>query len=127
MNKEVKKMCKQAIVLDTIKKMRGKGGMTASQIQLAEAQAEDYAEMKKEIQEIKSDVGDLKKGVTDMKSELSTMKGSLDILIQLSEHKPLLQIIKELKDCKGFWIILALIIVGIFGLDLSNLKGLFGG
>jgi hypothetical protein len=125
MKKEVKKMCKQAVVLDTIKKMRGKGGMTASQIQLAEAQAEDYAEMKKEIQEMKSDVGDLKKGVTDMRSELSTMKGSLDILIQLSEHKPLLQIVKELKDCKGFWIILALIIIGYFGLDLSNLKGLF--
>lgn len=53
------------------------------------------------------------------------MRGSLDILIQLSEHKPLLQIIKELKDCKGFWIILALIIIGFFGLDLSNLKGLF--
>lgn len=125
MRKEVKKMCKQAVVLDTIKKMRGKGGMTASQLQLAEAQAEDYAEMKKEIQLIKTDVGDLKKDFSEVKNELSTMRGSLDILIQLSEHKPLLQIIKELKDCKGFWIILALIIIGFFGLDLSNLKGLF--
>ena len=125
MRKEVKKMCKQAVVLDTIKKMRGKGGMTASQLQLAEAQAEDYAEMKKEIQLIKTDVGDLKKNFSEVKNELSTMRGSLDILIQLSEHKPLLQIIKELKDCKGFWIILALIIIGFFGLDLSNLKGLF--
>lgn len=61
MNQEVLKMCKQAVVLETIKKMRSKGGMTASQLQLAEAQAEDYAEMKKEIQLIKTDVGDLKK------------------------------------------------------------------
>ncbi len=120
-------MCRQTDVLEVIKNIEGKGGMTASQIKLAEAQAEDYAEMKKEIKDIKSDVGDLKKDFTEVKSELSTMKGSLDILIQLSEHKPLLQIIKELKDCKGFWIILALLIVGFFGLDLSNLKGLFGG
>lgn len=125
MKSEVLKMCKQAVVLETIKKMRSKGGMTASQLQLAEAQAEDYAEMKKEIQLIKTDVGDLKKDFSEVKNELSTMRGSLDILIQLSEHKPLLQIIKELKDCKGFWIILALIIIGFFGLDLSNLKGLF--
>lgn len=125
MKTEVLKMCRAATVLDTIKKSKTKGKMTIAQIELAEAQAEDYADMKKEIQDIKSDVGELKKGVTDMKGELSTMKGSLDILIQLSEHKPLLQIIKELKDCKGFWIILALIIIGIFGLDLSNLKGLF--
>lgn len=120
-------MCRQTDVLEVIKNTEGKGGMTASQIKLAEAQAEDYAEMKKEIQGIKSDVSDLKKDFNDIKSELSTMKGSLEILIQLSEHKPLLQIIKELKDCKGFWIILALIIIGVFGMDLSNLKGLFGG
>lgn len=125
MKKEVLKMCRAATVLNGIKNTAKKGGMTSAQIKLAEAQAEDYADMKREIQEIKSDVSDLKKGVTDMKSELSTMKGSLDILIQLSEHKPLLQIVKELKDCKGFWIILALIIIGYFGLDLSNLKGLF--
>lgn len=125
MKPEVLKMCRQAVVLETIKKMRSKGGMTTSQLQLAEAQAEDYAEMKKEIQLIKTDVGDLKKDFSEVKNELSTMRGSLDILIQLSEHKPLLQIIKELKDCKGFWIILALIIIGFFGLDLSNLKGLF--
>lgn len=116
---------KALTVLESIKKMRGKGGMTTSQIQLAEAQAEDYADMKREIQEIKSDVGDLKKDFSEVKNELSTMRGSLDTLLQLSEHKPLLQIIKELKDCKGFWIILALIIIGIFGMDLSNLKGLF--
>lgn len=118
-------MCRQIDVLEVIKNTKGKGGMTALQIKLAEAQAEDYAEMKKEIQLIKTDVGDLKKDFSEVKNELSTMRGSLDILIQLSEHKPLLQIVKELKDCKGFWIILALIIIGYFGLDLSNLKGLF--
>ena len=120
-------MSKAVAVLNTIKNTAKKGGMTAAQIRLAEAQAEDYADMKREIQDIKSDVGDLKKDFSEVKNELSTMRGSLDILVQLSEHKPLLQIIKELKDCKGFWIILALLIVGFFGLDLSNLKGLFGG
>ena len=125
MRKEVLKMCRAATVLNGIKNTAKKGGMTSAQIKLAEAQAEDYADMKREIQDIKSDVGELKKDFSEVKSELSTMRGSLDTLLQLSEHKPLLQIIKELKDCKGFWIILALIIIGIFGMDLSNLKGLF--
>lgn len=125
MRKEVLKMCRAATVLNTIKNSKTKGKMTLAQIELAEAQAEDYADMKKEIQDIKFDVGELKKNFSEIKNELSTMRGSLDTLLQLSEHKPLLQIIKELKDCKGFWIILALIIIGIFGMDLSNLKGIF--
>ena len=117
-------MCRAAMVLETIKKTKTKGGMTASQIQLAEAQAEDYADMKREIKEIKSDVSDLKKEMTDIKVGLSTLNGSVNTLLQMSEHKPLLQIIKELKDCKGFWIVLALVVIGIFGMNLGDFKGL---
>lgn len=124
MKKEVLKMCRAAMVLETIKKTKTKGGMTSSQIQLAEAQAEDYADMKREIKEIKSDVSDLKKEMTDVKLELSTISGSVKTLIELNEHKPFLQIIKELKDCKGFWIVLALVVIGIFGMNLSDFKGI---
>lgn len=125
MTKEELKMSKQSVALDIIKKTKSKGGMTSAQIELAEAQSEDYIDMKKEIQEIKSDVCDLKKELTDVKVELSNINGSVKTLIELSEHKPLLQIIKELKDCKGFWIIVALLIIGLFGLNIGDLKGLF--
>lgn len=115
-----KTMCKAAFVLQTIKKSKGKGGMTSAQIELAEAQAEDLQSMKQEIKDIKSDLSDVKR-------ELSDMGGKLDLLISQSEHKPLLQIVKELKDCRGFWIVLALLIIGYFGMNLSDLKGLVGG
>ena len=46
-------MCRSVIVLETIKKKKGKGGMTESQLMLAEAQAEDMQAMKKELQEAK--------------------------------------------------------------------------
>ena len=64
-------MCKQSVVLDTIKKTKGKGGMTSAQIKLAEAQSEDYADMKRELQELKTDVNEVKKEVVDVKVELA--------------------------------------------------------
>lgn len=115
-----KTMCKAVIVLQTIKKTKGKGGMTSAQIELAEAQAEDYSEMKQEIKSIKEDLSEVKR-------ELAGMGGKLDLLISQSEHKPLLQIVKELKDCRGFWIVLALLVIGYFGMNLGDLKGIFGG
>lgn len=115
-----KTMCRAVIVLQTIKKTKGKGGMTSAQLELAEAQAEDMQAMKQEIKDIKADLSDVKR-------ELAGMGGKLDLLISQSEHKPLLQVIKELKDCRGFWIVLALLIIGYFGMNISDLKWIFGG
>lgn len=126
MVKEVLKMCRAAMVLDTIKKTKNRGGMTAAQVKLAEAQAEDYADMKREIQDIKSDVSDLKKEFYLMKNNLSTMSGSLDTLVKLNEHKQFMQIVLELIKCKPFWFIVGLIVIGVFGMNLGDLRGLIG-
>ena len=108
-------MCKSVLVLETIKKSKGQGGMTKAQIMLAEAQAEDIQAMKNEIKAVKDDIADLK-------TEVAGMSGKLDLLIKQSENKPFLQIFKELINTRGFWVVLALIIIGIYGIDLSNLK-----
>lgn len=108
-------MCKSVVVLETIKKKKGRGGMTESQLMLAEAQAEDMQTMKKELQEVKQDISSLK-------TDVSNISGKLDLLIQQSENKPFLQIFKELINSKGFWIVLALIVIGIYGIDVSQLK-----
>ena len=50
-------MCKSIVILDTIKKSKGCGGMTKSQLMLAEAQAEDMQAMKKELQQTNKHVG----------------------------------------------------------------------
>ena len=122
MKQEVKKMCKQAIVLDTIKKMKTKGGMTSAQIKLAEAQSEDYADMKKEIQEIKIDVNDVKKDVGDVKLQLAEIKGSLKILLENSAVK------SKLLDNKYFWIFLILIVCLFAGVThISEIAKIFGG
>ena len=115
-------MCKQAIVLDTIKKTAKKGGMTPTQIKLAEAQSEDYAEMKKEIQELKTEVYDVKKDVNGMKIQLAEIKGGIDILLENNKIK------SKLIDSKYFWITVILFMMLIAGVNhLSELKELFGG
>lgn len=111
-------MSQQQIVLDTIKKTKGKGGMTSAQIQLAEAQSEDYAEMKREIQELKNDVNDVKNDVSDVKNGLSEIKGSLNILLND----------KKLTDNKYFWICIIVTMMLLAGVThLSELVALFGG
>lgn len=113
-----KVMSKAATVLETIKKTKNKGSMTASQIALAEAQSEDYADMKREIQELKTDIGDVKKEVSDVKSGLAEIKGSLNIL--LNE--------KKLTDNKYFWICIIIIMMLLAGVThISELAAIFGG
>ena len=122
MKAEVKSMSQQAIVLDTIKKTKGKGGMTSAQIQLAEAQSEDYAEMKKELQEFKSEVkaefGEVKKDVSNVMNGLAEIKGSLNILLNS----------KKLTDNKYFWICIIITMMLLAGVThISELTALFGG
>ena len=115
-------MCKQAIVLDTIKKTKGKGGMTSAQIKLAEAQSEDYADMKREIQELKTDVNEVKKEVTDIKIELAKITGNIDILLENSKIK------SKLIDNKYFWIFLITTLCLFAGVThISELAKFFGG
>lgn len=102
MNKEVLVMCKQAVVLDTIKKTKGKGGMTSAQIKLAEAQSEDYADMKKEIQDLKTDVADVKKEINAVNIQLAKITGNIDIILKNSEVKA------TLLNSKYFWVFLTI-------------------
>lgn len=117
-------MCKSKDILETLKKTKGHGGMTKAQISLAEAQAEDIESMKKEITDVKRDVSELRAEVSQIKVDIANMDGKLDLLIKQSENRPLLQIIKELINTKGLWIVLALIVIGIWGIDVSGLRGL---
>ena len=98
MKQGVIKMCKQAVVLDTLKKTAKKGGMTAAQIKLAEAQSEDYAEMKKEIQEVKSEVTDVKEAIGILQTRFAELQGKIDIILKNSEQK------ETLLSNKYFWI-----------------------
>lgn len=109
---------KSRTALEVIKKTKGQGGMTKAQIQLAEEQMEDMAEMKQEIKAVKADIAELK-------TDVASINGKIDILIKQSENRPLLQIIKELVNTRGFWVVLALIVIGIYGIDISSIKNLF--
>ena len=115
-------MCKQSVVLDTIKKTKGKGGMNSAQIKLAEAQSEDYADMKRELQELKVDVNEVKKEVVDVKVQLAEMSGSLKTLLENSKVKA------KLIDNKYFWIFITVALCLFAGVThLSELSSLFGG
>lgn len=113
-------MCgKSRQALEVLKQTKGHGGMSQAQIKLAEVQMEDMAEMKSEIRELKSDV-------LEIKTNVASMSGKLDLLIKQSETRPFLQVFKELINTRGFWVVLALIVIGIYGIDLSGLKHLIG-
>lgn len=115
-------MTSSSIVLETIRKTKNKGGMTAAQIKLAEAQAEDYADMKKELQELKTDVNDMKKDVSDVKVQLAKITGNIEILLENSKIK------SKLIDNKYFWIFLILVVCLFAGVThLSEIATFFGG
>ena len=119
-------MCKQAVVLDTIKKTKGKGGMTSAQIKLAEAQSEDYADMKRELQELKNDVSDVKKEFVDVKVQLAEIKGNLDIAIETIKEKN--QINARLLENKYFWIFITVALCLFAGVThISEIARFFGG
>lgn len=115
-------MCKQAVVLDTIKKTKGKGGMTSAQIKLAEAQSEDYADMKRELQELKTDVNEVRKEVVDVKVQLAKITGNIETLLENSKVKA------KLIESKYFWYLLIIVVCLFAGVThLSELSSLFGG
>ena len=118
-------MCKQKAVLETIKQMKGRGSMSAAQIKLAEAQCEDYQEMKKEILEIKSDVSDLKTGYNGLNGKVDTVCAKLDLLIQQSQNKPLLKILSDLKDNKFFWFWFIFLTAVVCGVNISDIMAFF--
>lgn len=118
-------MCKQKAVLETIKQLKGRGGMTTAQVNLAEAQCEDYQEMKREILEIKNDVSELKKDNIGLNSKVDTVCAKLDLLLQQNQNKPLLKILSDLKDNKFFWFWLTIITLLVCGVSIGDLKGIF--
>ena len=73
-------MCKQKVVLETIKKTKGRGGMTPAQIELAEAQTQDYQDLKREVMETK-------KTAEETKSEVEYVRGQIDILVKNYQNK----------------------------------------
>lgn len=122
-------MCRATMVLETIKKTPKKGGMSVAQIKLAEAQSEDYADMKKEIQEIKTDVNDVKfkvdnvgNKVSNVEIQLAEIKGNLNILLENSKTK------QKLIDNKYFWIFLTVFICIFAGVThITEIAKFFGG
>lgn len=104
-------MCKQLAVLKKIRKAKKMNGYA---VELAEAQAEDYVAMKREIQEIKSDV-------SAMKTEQVAQGAKLDLIIERlnspveQERKDGIiwtEIKKGLSGTK-FWLFLLLVIACI--------------
>ena len=70
--------------------------MSPAQIQLAEAQTEDYKSLRMEVMETK-------KTSEETKAELSYVRGQVDLLVKNSQNKNVLVIVLELIRTKSFW------------------------
>ena len=121
-------MCKAMLVLETIKKTKGRGGMTSAQLQLAEAQSEDYQTMKKELREIKTDMTDLKNGFSGLSQELGYVKGRVDMIVDNMHKKGFFELMLEMISKKGFWALLiiasTLYLCGQYGINVKDVVGL---
>ena len=132
----VKEMCRQDVALEMLKSQPRKGGLTAGQIKLAEAQAADYKSQKGEIKMLGERMTNLEKDVASLKEEqtrrFDNVEKQMDELKRLIiEHnnQTLFDKILALKDHKYFWIttiIGILVLAGLFGVPLSDFKGVFG-
>ena len=99
--------------------------MSPAQIQLAEAQTEDYKALRLEVMETK-------KTSEETKAELSYVRGQVDLLVKNSQNKSGLVIMLELIRTKSFWtlttIFTVLYLCGKYNIDPATfVKSLFGG
>lgn len=72
-------MCAQ---IEVLKKIRKKGKVNGYDVDLAEAQAKDYMQMKARLDNIEADVSVLKTDVASIKTEQAVQGNKLDMLIK---------------------------------------------
>ena len=99
--------------------------MTPAQIELAEAQTEDYQDLKREVIETK-------KTAEETKSELEYVRGKVDIIVENLNNKNTFLLILEIIRTKSFWtfvtIVSVLYLCGKYNINpVEVVKHLFGG
>ena len=132
----VKEMCRQDVALEMLKSQPRKGGLTAGQIKLAEAQAADYKSQKGEIKMLGERITNLEKDLASSRTEqregfntLQSQISELKMLIIEHNNQTLFDKILALKDHKYFWIttiIGILVLAGLLGVPLTEFKGVYG-
>lgn len=130
----VKEMCRQDVALEMLKSQPRKGGLTAGQIKLAEAQAADYKSQKGEIKMLGERMTNLEKKMSAMEEEqtrrfdnIEKQMSELKTLIIEHNKRTLIDIILELKDHKYFWltmIIIILVLAALFGVPVTGFNGI---
>lgn len=130
----VKEMCRQDVALEMLKSQPRKGGLTAGQIKLAEAQAADYKSQKGEIKMLVERITNLEKDLASSRTEqregfnsLQSQISELKTLIIEHNNRTLYDKILALKDHKYFWItaiITILVLAALFGVPVSGFHGI---
>ena len=94
-------MCEQKTVLETLKAMPKKGGLSKATIMLAEAQAKDFVKMEQRM-------GNVEERLESVEEKLDTVDDKLnDVLVILNNQASPWKAIKELLSNK-------LVIIGLF-------------
>ena len=130
----VKEMCRQDVALEMLKSQPRKGGLTAGQIKLAEAQAADYKTQKGEIKMLGERMTNLEKKMSALEEEqtrrfdnIEKQMSELKKLIIEHNNRTLYDKILALKDHKYFWlttIITILVLAALFGVPVSGFHGI---
>ncbi len=118
-------MCRQATVLVMLKAQRGKGGLSAGQIKLTEAQIADYKEQNERHQQDMSKMEDrmtnLEKKFDVLDKKVDAVDGKIDRVLQaLATERTFITALKSVLNNKVFLYLLITILCAAFGVSVGE-------
>ena len=119
-------MCKQGVVLETLKQMKD-GGISKINLLMFEAQVEDAKNMESRMTTIESKVDNLDVKVDTLGNKFDMLSDKIDLLISHNEKNTVVENIKEIIKSKMFWVWFMLFTALAFGVSISELSTLIKG
>ena len=119
-------MCRQETALGMLKAQRGKGGLTAGQIKLTEAQIADYKEQnekhEKDMAKMEARMTIIEKKVDALDKKVDAVDGKIDRVLEAlgKEGTSFVATLKSVLNNKVFLYLLITILCAAFGVSVGE-------
>lgn len=118
-------MCRQATALGMLKAQKNKGGLSAGQIKLTEAQIADYKEQnerhQKDMSKMEERMTNLEKKFDVLDKKVDAVDGKIDRVLQaLATERTFITALKSVLNNKVFLYLLITILCAAFGVSVGE-------
>ena len=119
-------MCRQETALEMLKAQKNKGGLTAGQIKLTEAQIADFKEQnekhEKDMVKMEARMTNIEKKVDSLDKKVDAVDGKIDQVLQAlaSERASFAITLKSVLSNKVFLYLLITILCAAFGVSVGE-------